>query len=78
MGERKKKERVEFACLHNSLNPSSLVIVLKADDSGVRNSEVSVKEEEMVSKHDEKPTGDQYQIKAFLFKTHRFFFFLSV
>ena len=39
-------------CLHNSLNPCSLVIVLKADDGGMRSSKVSVKEEEMVSKHD--------------------------
>ena len=60
-------------CLHDSLNPSSLVIVLKADDGGVRNSEVSVKEEEMVGEHDEQPTRDQHQIEVFFFKSHCFF-----
>lgn len=45
--------------LHDSFNPSSLVIVFKAHDSGMRNGKVSIEQIEMVSEHDEEPTWDQ-------------------
>lgn len=52
--------------LHDFFDPSSLVIVLEADDGGVRGVEVSIEQDEMISKHDEEASWDQEQIKGFL------------
>ncbi|KAF7803397.1 hypothetical protein G2W53_042508 [Senna tora] len=50
-------------CLHDSFNPSSLVVVLKALGCGVRPMEISVKEKEMIRKHYQQPTRDQHQVQ---------------
>lgn len=69
LNEGNERRRID-TCLHDSFNPSSFVIVFKALGCGVRPMEISVKEKEMVGKHDEQPTRDQYQIQVFLVKLH--------
>ncbi|KAG5561767.1 hypothetical protein RHGRI_004716 [Rhododendron griersonianum] len=48
----------ELCYLHSLFNPIFLVNVLKAKDCFVGEIEVSIEDEEMVSKHEEYPIGD--------------------
>lgn len=59
-----------YTDLHNSFNPSFLVMVLKTHDRGVRKIKISVEEEEMVSKHYQQSTWHQHQIEVLLLESH--------
>lgn len=56
--------------LHDPFHPSPFIVVLIANDCGVRKVDVPMEEEEMVSKHDQQPTWYQYQIQVLLSETH--------
>lgn len=71
------KEREGSTGLHNTFDPSSLVVVLVAHQCGVRPVEVIVKKEEVVAKHEQQPSRDQHQIKLLLLETHDFLSFWS-
>lgn len=65
--------------LHDSYNPSFFVMVVQSHDSGLREIKVSVEKVEVISKHDQQPTRNEYQIKIILIESHAspfsFFFF---
>ncbi len=69
-----RERGITDTCLHNTLDPSFLVIVLVAHERGFRATKVSVKEVEVVSKHDHQPSRGQHQIKLLLSETHDFSF----